>query len=148
MTFYFGLMFGCHVRQCFTNITTNEMENAWRYSYLQQTRETTRSGQNGAAVAMNRREFANPFDRGMAVNCTDSFFRPCFLRFSGRGRLYGSDGHIKACPSDTFPDYYRIHDVEELKDTRVPSYTELVSIRQSGSHHKYDPVKKEEDDAV
>jgi ribosomal protein L40E len=35
MTCYFLIMFGCHVRQVFTNLTTNEMENAWRYDYLQ-----------------------------------------------------------------------------------------------------------------
>ena len=35
MTCYFLIMFGCHVRQAIKNLTTNEMENAWRYDYLQ-----------------------------------------------------------------------------------------------------------------
>jgi len=35
MTMYFIIMFGCHVRQVLKNLTTNEMENAWRYDYLQ-----------------------------------------------------------------------------------------------------------------
>lgn len=168
MTVYFLIMFTFHVRQCFLNITTNEMENAWRYDYLQREVQTSSKrkkaptivtsddidGQQmqelvadaSAAAASSAAadvEFHNPFNRGYLVNCADSFFRPCMMAASDRGRIFGSDGHLRAIPSDTFHDYFKLlpEDLSD-SDTRTPSIVELVSLRlsASGAHHKYDMV--------
>jgi len=147
MTIYFMIMFGCHVRQCLVNLTTNEMENAWRYDYLQRTvaKKSPRDDPTDSPPGVNAVEFHNPFDRGYIVNCTDSFFRPCIMASSGRGRLLGSDGHLKAMPSDTFHDYFKLQaeDMDEC-NTRTPRIAELLSMKQRGAHHKYDPLDVED----
>jgi len=53
--------------------------------------------------------------------------------------------HLKAMPSDTFHDYFKLQaeDMDEC-NTRTPRIAELLSMKQRGAHHKYDPLDVED----
>lgn len=87
-------------------------------------------------------EFHNPFDRGSFVNCADSCVRPCMMQATNKGRIFGADGFVRAIPSDTFHDYYKLLPDDMTSETlpRTPGVMELLSMKQSGSHHKYEKL--------
>mmetsp|Transcript_40545 Transcript_40545/g.81240 ORF Transcript_40545/g.81240 Transcript_40545/m.81240 type:complete len:300 (+) Transcript_40545:1-900(+) len=157
MTCYFFLMMLFHVKQVISNITTNEMENAWRYSYLQEEvldgTEGTTELEDGARITVHaQKKFANPFDRGCALNCLDSCVRPAWLAVARKGVIFADDGLVRACPSASgaFPDYFRVHDISQIKAARVPSYRELMELRSgqgtAATNKKYERLSQ--DDAV
>lgn len=54
--------------------------------------------------------------------------------------------HLKAMPSDTFHDYFKLQAEDMLcTDVRRPGIGELLSVKQRGSHHKYDVLKTDDD---
>ena len=128
-TAYFSLMFVLHVRQIFRNITANEMENAWRYSYLKK-----------------EGRFHNPFDRGLTVNCAEAFMRPLVQQMTMQGNVVGSDGRVRSSPSEHYPDYYKCCDMSEVASTRTPTYRELVTLKSSSPHRKYEPLTQDDDE--
>eukprot|EP00288_Rhodomonas_lens_P001478 CAMPEP_0177730660 /NCGR_PEP_ID=MMETSP0484_2-20121128/22113_1 /TAXON_ID=354590 /ORGANISM="Rhodomonas lens, Strain RHODO" /LENGTH=163 /DNA_ID=CAMNT_0019243675 /DNA_START=214 /DNA_END=705 /DNA_ORIENTATION=- len=154
MTSYFFLMLMFHIKQVISNITTNEMENAWRYSYLQEEvvdgTEGTEELEDGSRVTVHaQHRFANPFDRGCALNCLDSYFRPAMMAVTRKGYIYADDGLIRACPSSTFPDYFRAHDINQIKAARIPSYRwEMMELRSSqgvtATNKKYEPLSQDD----
>ena len=49
-------------------------------------------------------------------------------------------------PSDTFHDYFKLQAEDMLcTDVRRPGIGELLSLKQRGSHHKYDVLKTDDD---
>jgi len=107
-TVYFCFMFVCHLRQLLVNITTNEMENAFRLSYLH--KPVSVDEESGREEL---HEFVNPFDRGGVVNCVEGFFHP-LPPLCLRMEVWGSDGGVRKHPSDMFPDYYSISSVDDI----------------------------------
>ena len=87
-TVYFLFMFACHLRQILVNITTNEMENAFRLPYLHKP-EASYDEESGPQE--DHHHFVNPFDRGSAINCIEGFFRP-LPPLCLRMEVWGSDG--------------------------------------------------------
>ena len=53
------------------NLTVNEMENSWRYSYLQSEEEEAAVAGEGARSRRAPPGFRNRFDRGVANNCLE-----------------------------------------------------------------------------
>ena len=112
-TLYFAIMFFSHLRMVLLNITTNEMENAWRLPYFM-------------SHQADHTSFRNPFHRGCCVNAIDGFLRPLMQAASGRGALRGADGATRACPSRVYHDYFRTFRMDDLEDVRAPSVAELL----------------------
>ena len=48
-------------------------------------------------------------------------------------------------PSDTFHDYFKLQaeDMDQCH-TRTPGISELLSMKQNGSHHRYDRIDVED----
>mmetsp|Transcript_41147 Transcript_41147/g.99423 ORF Transcript_41147/g.99423 Transcript_41147/m.99423 type:complete len:617 (-) Transcript_41147:30-1880(-) len=136
-TSYFGVMFILHTRQILNNLTSNEMENAWRYEYLKVVNSET-----------SESSFHNPFNRGYLVNCFESFCRPAAQQITGTGLIKGSDGHIRSSPSPHFPDYYKCCDMAEVPTSRTPTFRELVSLKEDTSRRKYEPLTQDDQESL
>eukprot|EP00290_Baffinella_frigidus_P008072 CAMPEP_0180134536 /NCGR_PEP_ID=MMETSP0986-20121125/10223_1 /TAXON_ID=697907 /ORGANISM="non described non described, Strain CCMP2293" /LENGTH=634 /DNA_ID=CAMNT_0022074921 /DNA_START=39 /DNA_END=1943 /DNA_ORIENTATION=+ len=151
LTIYFALMCFFHIKQCISNITTNEMENAWRFPYLMRDKVNPDLAAGPleptpGVVDLTSKEFFNPFDRGVVLNCVESFGRPGLQLLSRSGQVGGSDGHTRSCPGVGFPDYFRITSLEEIEPHSIPTYREMLSIRGRNTNG-YDSVKTAEDQA-
>lgn len=69
-------------------------------------------------------------------------------QLSKQGNVIGSDGNIRSCPSEHFPDYYKCCDMAEVSSTRRPSYRELVALKSSSPHRKYEPLTQDDEESA
>ena len=129
--------------QCLRNITTNEMENAWRFEYMMREKKAAVKDDEAGVTDLTTKEFFNPFDRGLALNCIETFCRPGVQLLARSGQVTGADGLVRTCPGAGFPDYFNITSVDDLEQHKMPSYREMLAL--SASKMRYDSVKTEDD---